>query len=422
MTLHGHPGRMRESSDRDAMGCGATGMTLRSDLVFFPLDDGLVVFSESLQSLVGLNATAAFIARKLEQDIAVPELAKALISEQGAAPEDAEKWVNDAIRAFASQGLLAQSPAPARVEAPAGEERGARQKAAMPPYAPFTPVAEAHYRLLKTCALIRYAHPAQMRMVDLVIGHLKTDETVAPDLVIDISGVLWEEGTQLTSYVYRDGKPEGQANRLSHVGPIVKSVLWMASVNAHDFLLDLHAGVVGKGDRCILLPAEAGSGKSSLTAALVHSGLDYYSDEVALVERDSFLVPPVPLAVCVKSTGWDLMARYYPEIAQLPSHRRGDKKVVRYVPPPRTALARKPGHVSHIFFPCYAKDQPTQLTRLARSDALARLMDQCLAFRMRLDSASVQELVRWIAGIDCFALPFSSLDDAVELVRGTAFR
>ena len=41
-----------------------------------------------------------------------------------------------------------------------------------------------------------------------------------------------------------------------------------------------------------LLPAAAGSGKSSLTAALVHSGLGYYSDEVALIEPGTFLVCP----------------------------------------------------------------------------------------------------------------------------------
>jgi hypothetical protein len=48
-------------------------------------------------------------------------------------------------------------------------------------------------------------------------------------------------------------------------------------------------------------------------------------------------------------------------------------------------------------------------------------MDQCLALRMRLDPKSVQELIQWIAGIECYALTFSSLDEAVALVRDTAF-
>src|SRR5262249_2787627 len=146
----------------------------------------------------------------------------------------------------------------------------------------------------------------------------------------------------------------------------------------HDFLLDLHAGVVGKEGRCILLPAAAGSGKSSLTAALTHSGFGYYSDEVALVERGSFQVPPVPLAVCVKETGWDLMSRYFPEISSLPIHQRDDRKIVRYVPPRAATVQKSPALVSHIFFPLYRKDQPTQLEPLSRVAAFARLMDQCL--------------------------------------------
>jgi hypothetical protein len=48
-------------------------------------------------------------------------------------------------------------------------------------------------------------------------------------------------------------------------------------------------------------------------------------------------------------------------------------------------------------------------------------MDQCLASRLRLATGEVRELVRWIGGIECYALTFSSLDEAVALVRATAF-
>ncbi len=117
------------------------------------------------------------------------------------------------------------------------------------------------------------------------------------------------------------------------LAPIVKSAFWQSAVNAHDFLFYIHAGVVGLGNTCLLMPAAAGSGKSSLTAALVHGGFLYYSDEVALIQRADFRVPPVPLAICVKSTGWDLMTKYFPALAELPTHLRGDGKLVRYIAP-----------------------------------------------------------------------------------------
>jgi hypothetical protein len=133
-------------------------------------------------------------------------------------------------------------------------------------------------------------------------------------------------------------------------------------------------------------------------------------------------VLPVPLAVCVKSTAWDFMSRYYPELPQLPIHHRADGKLVRYVRPPAAQVQKDPGRVSHIFFPLYSKDAPTGLVALTRADALARLMDQCLALRLAMEPENVKQLVGWIAGIDCFALTFSSLDEAVALVHRTAFQ
>jgi hypothetical protein len=398
---------------------------LRSDLAFFPLDDELVVFCEASQSLIGLNAAAAFIARALRNGAAPPELASALIAENGLAPQEAKDWVQATLDAFGSHGLLRNSKA--LLAAPAShatQEKLELERATMPSYQPFAAVAEGHYRLLGTYAVIRYAHLAQKRMVESIIGHLASDEDAASTLTIDIQCAMWTtdwHSVQMASNVYCNGKPEGRAIRLSSLGPLVKSVLWTIAVNAHDFVLDLHAGVVGKDGRCILLPAAPGSGKSSLTAALSNSGLGYYSDEVALVERGSFQVSPVPLAICVKSTGWALMSRYYPELLSLPTHRRGDDKQVRYVAPPATTVQKRPAQVSHIFFPRYSAEEPTQLIKLARSQALMRLMDQCLASRLRLETGEVRELVRWIGGIECYALTFSSLDEAVALVRATAF-
>jgi len=234
-------------------------------------------------------------------------------------------------------------------------------------------------------------------------------------VVIDLRAEMLEDGN-LRSDIYRDGVPVQCAPQLSLLGPAVKGALWQTAVNAHDFLFYIHAGVVGAGAGCVLLPAAAGSGKSSLTGALAHAGFRYFSDEVALIERRTFRVPPMPLAMGIKQSGWDLMARYYPAIAEMPTHRRNDGKVLRYVPPPDGAAEKVAAPVSHIIFPRHQEDAPTELRPVMRAEALGRLMGECLALRQRLDRQNVGELVRWIAGIECYALNFSSLDAAVELV------
>jgi hypothetical protein len=392
-------------------------MRLRSNLALLPLDGDAVVFSEEAQHLLGLNPPAALLFRELQKGTRASELAHLLASEGLVALEDAEQWVTATLDAFSSCGILEDGPvAPgASTPSPDLEILAARLAAECAPYASFEPVAEERYRLLQTCALIRFGHLAQVRLVRSVIGHLATDDHLTPTIVIDISAKMLDNG-HLRSDVYRDGIAIGRAHRLSQVAPIVKAAVWQSAINAQGFLFYIHAGVVGTGASCVLLPAAPGSGKSSLTAALVHRGFRYFSDEVALIEPATFHVSPMPLAICIKSTGWDLMARYYPEILSLPVHVRSDARVLRYIPPPADSVEQIPMPVGHIIFPRYEEAAPTRLERVKRSEALGRLMGECLALRQRLDQNNVRQLVRWITGVECYELTFSSLETAAQLV------
>src|SRR4051794_27315009 len=106
----------------------------------------------------------------------------------------------------------------------------------------------------------------------------------------------------------------------------------MTALKAYPFFLNIHAGVVGSGESCILLPAPQGSGKSTLTAALVHAGFEYLSDEVALLS-DDLAVRSFPQAICLKESGIPAVASFYPEARSLRLHLRGDGKRVAYLPP-----------------------------------------------------------------------------------------
>jgi hypothetical protein len=391
------------------------GMRLRPDLALLPLDDEIVAFSEEAQCLVGLNAPAALVVQKLRDGLAPSAIERELVASGLASTADAGQWVTSVLRALHVHGMVAAGTEPFPPAGRPKEELDVEGPwaAEVAPYKPFNPKTEQRYRLVHTCVLIRYAFFAQKRLVDAVIGHLATEELAEPDVVLDIQGVMPDE-RHLYSDIYRDRAPVAHARQLSSLGPLVKAAVWQSAVNAYDYLLYIHAGVVGLGRNCILLPAPPGSGKSSLTVALTHRGLRYYSDEVALVDRTTFQIPPVPLATCVKSTGWDLMGRYFPNIEALPPHRREDGKLVRYIPPPPGAALHPPVPVSHIVFPRYEPSATTALESLARPEALTRLMGECLALKRRLDQENVRQILRWIEEIDCYDLPFSSLDEAAE--------
>ena len=53
----------------------------------------------------------------------------------------------------------------------------------------------------------------------------------------------------------------------------------------------VHAGVVGLNGRALVLPGTSFAGKSTLTAELIRSGADYYSDEYAVLEPNGWVGP-----------------------------------------------------------------------------------------------------------------------------------
>jgi hypothetical protein len=289
----------------------------------------------------------------------------------------------------------------------------------MPPYSPVQAAAERRYRLLDCVALMRFAAPGQAEAVDAALGHLATADSAEPAVVIEIQALILGSRGSVRSNIYCDGRPVDFTTGLHRLAPTVKSLLWKLAIDRYEFLFYIHSGVVGTGDRCVLLPAAAGSGKSSLTAALVHRGYRYLSDEVALIEPKTFRVPPVPLAVCVKDTAWQLMSRYFPNLRALMGHQRGDGKRVRYVPPVPSTIQVEGALVSHIVFPRYDAAATTEIRPIARSVALRRLMSECWACG-HLDRTNVTELVRWIGHIDCYDLTFSSLEKAADLVQQVA--
>jgi hypothetical protein len=74
------------------------------------------------------------------------------------------------------------------------------------------------------------------------------------------------------------------------------------AVHAPDHVF-VHAGVVGVGERAIVLPGRSFAGKTTLVAALVQAGAEYWSDEYAVLDADGLVHPyPKPLSMRVDDT------------------------------------------------------------------------------------------------------------------------
>lgn len=274
------------------------------------------------------------------------------------------------------------------------------------------------YRLLDVTFTFYYATRAELEAIHPALAHLEIGAPARDE----VSVVVRERDGRHD--VASDGVTVSEGRRLDEIAPLAKALLRQELVNRTRHFMEIHAAVLARGGRCLLLPAAPGSGKSTLAAALAAAGWEYFSDEVALLEPGTLAVRPVPVALTVKPGAVDVLARWYPEVRDLPLHRRADDQRVRYLAPGargRAALSAQSLPVGWIVFPRYAPERATALEPIERAAALEALLRECQVLPERLDRAQVRRLVEWMRGVACRRLWVASADEAVACLDGLCF-
>ncbi len=375
--------------------------------IFFLEEEG-VLFHETGQALYRLNTSAAFIWCLLEEGCDKEGILQRLISTYKLSSRIASEYFEESEKTFRALGVIqGYEKPPVNPECDIEDEEVAE-------YDDNQFLLESRYRLLSSRIRMRYSDIEQKNLIDPVLNHLSDNESPEPTATIDI---LKDYKGRIT--LCRDRIPALFCDRLDQLAPNAKGLVWQTAVNAHDFFLDVHAGVVGDGKQCYLMPASPGSGKSSLTLALTYHGFEFFSDEVALLFEEDFQVESVPLAACIKNTGLETMLHYYPQLQHCQQHYRSDEKFVRYLQPPGSSTpphgTKRP--VGAIIFPKYDPSTETRLTPLSKTDALLKFIQECLVIDTRLDKNRVAKLLNWIEKTPCYELITTDLEDAVQCIQ-----
>jgi hypothetical protein len=183
----------------------------------------------------------------------------------------------------------------------------------------------------------------------------------------------------------------------------------------------IHAGAIASGRKALLLPAESGAGKSTLTAALVLSGFSYLSDDIVIVDQDTYHIWPFSKPIMLRHPSLTRLDCEFPDWRV----RRGGQYLFPVVEgvlvSPQGWLPDEPGDgfmVTHIVFPRYQRGRVrSELHPITRSEALIRLVRQRyglaggLDFRMFV--SAMTELVR---GAACYTLTTGTLRSAVACI------
>lgn len=183
----------------------------------------------------------------------------------------------------------------------------------------------------------------------------------------------------------------------------------------------IHAAAVASARGAILLPGSSGTGKSTLTAALVSAGYTYLSDEIAIISDVERSVLPYPKPISLRHKGAEVLKQEFCDwVAKLNT---GDLQYswegVLLSPRNYLPASFQGGFVvSYIIFP-FREEQGigSYLVPMRRSEALVRLMSQLISLR-RNDSTSrnIEKMVQLIRQSKCYALRVGTLRSAVACI------
>lgn len=217
--------------------------------------------------------------------------------------------------------------------------------------------------------------------------------------------------------IERDGVTVWESDRLDQVVPYLEWALNAAALEQLSSAYLLHAGTVAVGDQGVLLAGGSGRGKTTLVAALVHgAGFTYFSDEVAVIEPATRRLLPFAKSLYVRVGSRDALAPFGLPPDAAPRYQQLDGETAWYIVPNEEWLPQAPATPRYIVFPHFVPDAPLELSPVTRSAALERLLEQSFNLQMH-GAAGIQGLVSLLREVDCYALTFGQLDEAVDALR-----
>lgn len=188
---------------------------------------------------------------------------------------------------------------------------------------------------------------------------------------------------------------------------------WCIGTHAHQFVT-LHAAVLERNGKALVMPAPSGSGKSTLCAALAFSGWRLLSDELALLSLDGTSVTPLVRPISLKNQSIDLIRSLSPRAEIGAPVSDTVKGTVAHCSPPPDAVYRAaetavPGW---IVLPKYSAGAATALEPHPKAQAMMQLVDCCFNYSVHREGG-FRALARWVTESECMRFEYSRLDEAV---------
>jgi hypothetical protein len=380
-------------------------LTLPAGLSIHLLGEEGLLLDSPHQRLYALNASAAFIWLGLSGGRTPAEIGQ-LFGERFAVPRDlAVAYVADVLGQYEelrSAGVASTEPNAAQARRHLTIESG-------------------HAGCTESCALLgnvfrlNYGSVGLAERIHPLLHFGRSADAARDGAIIDVAVVPAESGVA----VIFGEEVICACDSLDAAAVPVRACLIQLAIRRSGGLCAIHAGAVRRNGAALLLPGDAGRGKSTLSAGLAAHGFEMLCDDTTLLAGEPLRARCLPVGLCVKRGAYPVLAADYPRLASLPEWQRPDGQRARYLVPGEDLPWAEPDameEVRWIVFPHYDPACRTSLKSLPRHEALARLIRGVYFLSGTLDARNLDSLVAWIGGVECFDLPLSSLDVAAVLL------
>lgn len=179
-------------------------------------------------------------------------------------------------------------------------------------------------------------------------------------------------------------------------------------------LLLLHSAVVERNGNVVLLPAWPGSGKTTLCAALIHSGFRLFSDEFGLMDPHQGFFYPIPRLMPLKNESIKIIQNYLPNVVLGQSIPNTQKGTIAHVCPPQDSLlhSKKTAKAKWIIFPRWIANTPVSLETISDSEAFLLLASNSFNYEV-LGATGFRAVAYLISSCNCYKLVYSDFDEVI---------
>lgn len=192
---------------------------------------------------------------------------------------------------------------------------------------------------------------------------------------------------------------------------------WVISSHAHEHLV-IHAAVVERDGKALILAADPGSGKSTLCAALVSQGWRLLSDELALFRLADGQLIPIARPISLKNRSIAIAAALGPAVVLGDVCHDTAKGSIAHLKPPTASVAAL--HVTArpalVIFPKYQAASALESEPVGRAHAFLELVRHSFNFPL-LAGDGFDAVAHLLDQANVFRIRYASFDQALPEVE-----